>query len=122
MKKIFNERTIAEFDKDFKKLKKRFKTLDEDFRTFTETQLVLYHLQNIDNGGIKNISSLNVENHSIFKAKKFACKALKGTASNSGIRIIYEYNKENNEIIFIEIYFKSDKENEDTERIKRYLK
>ena len=55
----------------------------------------------------------------IFKAKKFACKALKGSGSNSGIRLIYAYFEAEGTIELIKIYFKGDKENEDKERINR---
>jgi len=38
--KIFNEiRKLAEFEKDFKKLAKKFRTLDEDLTTFIANQL-----------------------------------------------------------------------------------
>jgi len=58
----------------------------------------------------------------IYKVLKFACKSLKGRGVNSGIRFTYEYVAEESKAVFIEIYFKGDKENEDRERIKRYCK
>lgn len=58
----------------------------------------------------------------IYKARKFACKSIKGSAANSGIRVIYEYAAEESKVVFIEIYFKGDKENEDRKRIRRYCK
>ena len=56
----------------------------------------------------------------ICKAKKFACKALKGRGGMSGIRIIYAYYENEDVIEFIEIYFKGDKANEDKKRIMKY--
>ena len=38
------------------------------------------------------------------------------------IRLIYAYHNERMEFVYIELYFKGDKENEDRERITRYLK
>lgn len=121
MKKIFNEiRKLAEFEKDFKKLAKRYKTLELDLETFIDKQLKLSHKLGIDNKGVVEIAGLGVENPKIFKARKFSCKSLKGTGGMSGIRVIYAYYEEEDVIEFIEIYYKGDKENEDKERIKQY--
>ncbi len=106
-----------EFAKDIKKLRKRFRTLNDDLETFTETALYLFHKLNIDNNGIFHIPGLGFGIPRVFKAKKLACKALKGCGSHSGIRIIYAYYEKDDRIEFIEIYFKGDKENEDRERI-----
>ena len=44
MKKIFNDiRKLAGFEKDFKKLAKRYKTLEEDIDVVIEKQLNLTH-------------------------------------------------------------------------------
>ena len=53
----------------------------------------------------------------IYKVTKFACKSIKGKGVRSGIRIIYAYYEKENIIEFIEIYHKSDKPNEDKQRI-----
>jgi len=122
VKKIFNEiKRLPEFEKDLKKLK-RFKTLEEDLEIFIKTQLNLYHKQKIDNKGIFTISNLKIENPTIYKAKKFACKSLKGKGVVSGIRVIYAYYERENFIEFIEIYYKGDKGNEDRSRILKYYK
>ena len=121
MKKIFTEvRRLPEFDKDFKKLAKRFKTLNDDMETFINKQLKLTHKLRIDNKGAFHISELGIETPKIYKAKKFACKALKGRGAMSGIRIIYAYYENEDVIEFIEIYFKGDKTNEDKKRIMKY--
>jgi mRNA-degrading endonuclease RelE of RelBE toxin-antitoxin system len=121
--KIFSEITnLPEFDKDFKKLSKRFGTLKEDLKIFINTQLNLYHKQGIDNKGVLPISGLRIAVPKIYKAKKFACRALKGRGVDSGIRIIYAYWDDKDRIEFIEIYFKGDKENEDRQRILNYYK
>ena len=121
MKEIFKEvRKLPEFDKDFKKLAKKFKTLDDDIETFINKQLNLTHKLGIDNKGVVSISELGIESPKIYKAKKFACKALKSRGGMSGIRIIYAYYENEDVIEFIEIYFKGDKENEDKNRIMKY--
>ncbi|MBU3979938.1 MAG: hypothetical protein KKG97_01235, partial [Proteobacteria bacterium] len=59
MKKVFKEiRKLTEFEKDFKKLAKRFKTLDDDIETFINKQLKLTHKLGIDNKGVVHISGL----------------------------------------------------------------
>ncbi|MBO8132191.1 MAG: hypothetical protein H0Z29_11920 [Candidatus Marinimicrobia bacterium] len=121
MRKIFNEISyLPEFKKDAKKLRKRFQTIKSDLEIFVEKQLFLYHKLKIDNKGIFQISGLHINYPKIYKAKKFACRSLKGRGAKSGIRIIYAYYEDKDKIEFIEIYYKGDKENEDKERILRY--
>ena len=62
-----------------------------------------------------------IQNSKIYKAKKFACRSLKGKGVQSGIRVIYAYFEKEDKIELIEIYYKGDKENEDRERILKYL-
>jgi len=120
---IFREVSrLPEFEKDLKKLSKRFKTVEDDLKIFIETELKLYHKLDVDNKGIFQIPSLQIEEPQIYKAKKFACRALKGKGVQSGIRLIYAYFKDADKIELVEIYYKGDKENEDRDRIlKHYL-
>ncbi|MDD5773678.1 MAG: hypothetical protein PHX78_09475 [bacterium] len=123
MGKIFNEiKKLTEFENDFKKLSKRFRTLDEDLEVFIDKQLKLYHKLGIDNNGIFHISNMDINAPKIYKAKKFACKSLKGKGAASGIRIIYGHYEKEDIIELVEIYFKGDKENEDRERVLKYYK
>jgi len=121
MVKIFDQIShLPEFNRDFKRLLKRYKTLEEDLRVFIEKQLNLYHKLKIDNKGIFPITGTGIENPRIYKAKKFACRSIKGKGVKSGIRIIYAYHKKEDIVEFIEIYHKNDKESEDRERINKY--
>ena len=43
-------RETPEFQGDFKRLKKRFRTLDEDFALMKKAAIELLHLRKIDNG------------------------------------------------------------------------
>ena len=123
MTKIFNDiRKLTEFKKDFKKLVKKFKTLDEDLNTFITNQLKLTHKLDIDNKGVVRISDLGIAYPKIYKARKFPCKALKGKGAASGIRVIYAYYEKEDVIEFIEIYYKSNKETEDRDRILRHYR
>ncbi|MCD4674916.1 MAG: hypothetical protein K8S18_02835, partial [Desulfobacula sp.] len=89
---------------------------------FIKVQLKLFHKLKLDNQGIVEIAGLGIDYPRIYKARKFACRSLKGKGSKSGIRIIYAYFDKEDKIEFIEIYFKGDKENEDRNRLKKYTK
>jgi len=123
LSKVFKDIVyLPEFEKDKKKLLKRFRTLDEDLETFINVQLKLSHKLEIDNGAVEHISDLGITEPKIYKVKKFACKSLKGKGVQSGIRIIYSYSQNEDKVEFIEIYYKGDKENEDRGRIKKLYK
>ncbi len=57
-----------------------------------------------------------------YQSKKIACRALKGRGVNSGLRLIYAHFQKEEKIIFIELYHKNDKENEDKQRILNQFK
>ena len=109
------------FDKDLKRLLKKFRTLEEDIEVAKKNTVELFHLKNIDNNSVEPIPNFCTDELKICKIKKFACKALKGRGVQSGIRIIYAYYTLTNIIDFIEMYFKGESENEDKKRIKQYL-
>lgn len=110
------------FRKDFKKLKKRFKTLDEDLEIAKKNAIELFHLLGIDNQSVVLVPRASNKNFQIYKLRKFACKALKGRGVQSGIRITYAYCLKSAAVVFVEIYFKADQENEDRQRIEAFLK
>ncbi len=109
---------LPEFEKDVKRLKKRFRTIDEDIDILVKSALVPFHKEGIDYGGIVPISDLGIQAPEIYKVRKFACRALKGRGNQTGIRIVYAYFKDEDRIEFVEMYFKGDKAKEDRRRIK----
>ena len=113
---------IDSFQKDLKHLLKKYQTLEDDLETAKRNAIELYHLKRVNNQSIFPIQGFCTETIQICKIKKFACKALKGRGAKSGIRIIYALHQCDLRVVFIEIYFKGEKENEDRERIKEYLK
>jgi len=120
---IFNEICrLSEFEKDIKKLGKKFRTIEGDLENFIKTELKIYHKLGKNIKGIVKISDLGIKNPSIYKATRFACRALKGSGSRSGIRVIYAHFEKDDKIELIEIYYKGNKNNEDRERIKRNYK
>jgi mRNA-degrading endonuclease RelE of RelBE toxin-antitoxin system len=105
--------SLTEFNRDLKFLLKKYRTLNDDMEMVKAIINVRPSQQppfsfTIDNLGI---------NTCVIKIKKMACKSLKGRGVNSGLRLIYAYFAEEKKIVFIELYHKNDKENEDRQRI-----
>jgi len=86
VKKIFHKIVrLPEFDKDIKRLLRKYITLEDDLKIFIEKELNLYHKLKIDNKGIFPIAGLGIDSPKIYKARKFACRSLSGGAF-SGIQ------------------------------------
>ena len=109
---------LAEFEKDLKRLSKRFRSLSEDLETLKKILAIYPSASPPNSFSVSNLNAL----HEIIKVKKFACKVLKGSGGNTGIRIIYAFHKEEQKVVFIEMYFKGDKVNEDRSRILKYYR
>ncbi len=113
---------VSKFTRDFKKLLKKFQSLADDFKTAKKNSVELFHKSEINNNGIFEIQGArNTEELQFFKIKKFACKSLPGRGVQSGIRITYAYFPNEQKVVFLEIYFKAQKENEDKTRIANFL-
>jgi mRNA-degrading endonuclease RelE of RelBE toxin-antitoxin system len=113
---------LPEFEKDLKKLAKRYRTLEEDIQNFIKASLTPFHTEGIVTGGIVEISDLGATEPKIFKVLKFTSRSFKGKGVKSGIRLTYAFFDSTKAVEFIEIYYKGDQENEDRNRIKNYLK
>ncbi|MEK7625675.1 MAG: hypothetical protein AAB467_05015 [Patescibacteria group bacterium] len=111
-------RETAEFQNDVRRLVKKYKSLAEDLELF---KTIIAKSPFGFGAHFHIITKKN--NVAIIKARLF-CRYLRGKT----LRIIYAYSekRDNIEIIgifeFIELYFKGEKENEDSARIKEYLK
>lgn len=110
---------LPEFERDMRRLARRFSTLEEDLALFIETAVFAHHKLKRDTG-IVAISNLGRVTLPVYKARKFACRALKGHGVRTGIRVIYAYHETQDRIELIEIYFKSDQENENRDRIRKH--
>ena len=117
-----NYEETPEFQKDFKRLRKRFRTLPEDLKRAKVNAIELLHIHKINNRSVFFIPNFCSKDVKTCKLKKVACRALKGRGAKSGIRIIYVFLQKSRRVVFIEIYFKGDKKREDYGRIKKYLK
>jgi mRNA-degrading endonuclease YafQ of YafQ-DinJ toxin-antitoxin module len=104
---------LTGFKKDLKTLLKKYRTLNDDLDVVKKVLEIFPDERppfsfRIDNLGLKTC---------IIKIKKIACKSLKGRGVNSGLRLVYAHFQEEQKIVFIELYHKNDKENEDRQRI-----
>jgi mRNA-degrading endonuclease RelE of RelBE toxin-antitoxin system len=106
----FNE--LPEFSKEYKRYFKKYRTLNSDFLNFKKIIL------SVPCGVGKHFNIITMSDDVKIIKARFFCRALKG----SSLRIVYAYHKNTELIYFIELYFKGEKENEDRERIKAYLK
>ncbi len=109
---------LSEFDRDIKKLRKRYRTIDDDLITLIDTLMFAYHKLTIDVDGVWRIDDLGNIRLPVFKVKKFACKSMRGEGARTGLRLIYAFDADEDCIELIEIYVKADKETEDRDRIK----
>jgi len=116
----YNETNL--FQKDLKHLLKKFPTLKDDIEIAKKNAIELYHINKIDNQSVFPIQGFCTSKIKVYKLKKFACKALKGRGSKSGIRIIYAFHLETSKVVFIQLYFKGEQLNEDKNRIKEYFR
>ncbi len=102
---------LPEFQKDCKRLGKKYKSLNDDLKEFRNVVSI------VPLGNSKHfIIITQIKVLYIVKARLF-CRYLKG----SSLRVIYAYFEQEQRIEFIEVYFKGDKENENHDRIMEYL-
>lgn len=108
---------IEKFDKDLKKLHKKYFSILKDFEILKQVI--------IDNptgkGASKHWNEIpgigdKPENVSFYKVR-MVCRSVRG----SDFRVIYMYDGGKIELLFIEMYFKGNKVNEDRKRIQEII-
>lgn len=112
----------SNFSKWLKQLLKKFRTLEEDIEIAQKFAIELLLLWCLDNRSIELIPSFDGENVRIYKIRKFSSKSLKWKWAQSGIRIIFAYFPDRQEVEYLEIYYKADQENMDYDFVKEYFK
>jgi len=106
-----NFKETPEFQKVFKRLKKKYLSLDQDLAEFKKVVSVF------PEGRGKHFALLTERaGIKIIRARLF-CRYLKGDS----LRIIYAYKQTADLIEFIEVYAKSEQEAKDRILIKNYL-
>lgn len=99
----------------FKKILKKYNTLDSDFERFK----IALNTDGKELSGLVRLQLGNKITTPVYKASKFRCKYLKNKGVRSGIRVIFCWEQKNNpiKITFIEIYHKGKQENHDINKI-----
>lgn len=110
-------KTLNEFDKDLKRLLKKYRTLESDL---ADIRKVLSIRPEAFPPFSYFINDLGLPVN-LIKVRRIASDSFKGKGNNSGFRLIYAYSKDLNEITFIELYHKGIKEKEDRARILKYF-
>jgi hypothetical protein len=100
------------FEKQFKKLLKKFRSLEEDLLIAEKAAIELMHVNGIDNNSVELVPGFDLVEVKIYKIKKFACKCLYGKGVRSGVRIVYAFYPAQMRVEYLEIYYK-EKENTD---------
>lgn len=102
---------LPEFERELKKLSKKYSSLERDVE---DIKLVI---SDVPTGIGKNFTIIKTfENTKIVKVR-ILCKSLRSRT----VRLIYAYHADKIEFMYIELYFKGDKQNEDRHRIEDYL-
>jgi mRNA-degrading endonuclease RelE of RelBE toxin-antitoxin system len=110
--------TLPEYEKDLKQLLKKYRTLRTDMK---DVQKVLSVRPDAHPPLSFNIDGLGLST-CVIKLKKIASDSFRGKGTNSGFRLIYAFFQEEQRIVFVELYHKGDKENEDRQRILKNFK
>ena len=111
---MINFEELSEYKKDFKRLLKKYRTLESDIEDVRKDLN--------DEPGASPPFSFQIDGLGIttciIKVKKIASDSFKGRGVNSGFRLVYAYFPEEQRIVFVELYHKNEKVNEDRTRIK----
>ena len=103
---------LPEFEKELKKLSKKYPSLESDIEDLKPVLLAS------PTGIGKNFTIIHTTGEIKIIKVRVQCESLRARS----IRLIYAYHKDKIEFMYIEVYFKGNKENEDRGRIEEYLK
>jgi len=107
--KSFN--SLPEFEKKFKQLFKKYRTLKDDFEKLKE--IILHYPTGVG----KNFTIIYSERSCKIIKVRMACRTLR----DRSLRVIYAYSEEDERFYFIELYFKGEQVNENQKLINNFL-
>ncbi|MEI6022866.1 MAG: hypothetical protein WCQ32_03450 [bacterium] len=102
---------LPEYQKELKRLSKKYPSVSNDIEDIKQVLLAS------PTGIGKNFTIISSEKDIKIVKVRIQCASLRSRT----IRLIYAYHANTIEFIYIEVYFKGDKENEDRVRISEYL-
>ncbi len=100
------------FAREFKRLRKKYKTLDEDFDVL---QSIIRRYPNGNNSQHWNL--LTEDSGCVVLKMRMMCRSLRGAS----LRVVYLYDEQKCYVQFIEIYYKGNKDREDEDLYRRTL-
>lgn len=103
---------LPEFSSELKRLRKKYRSLNDDV---AELKILLPKLTLRTAG--KHWNCVHREERVAIYKIRLACRYLRATT----MRVIYAHHTEPARIVFIELYYKGEKELEDKQRIEDYL-
>lgn len=107
-----------EFEKDLKKLQKKYQSITQDFEIL-KTVIIGNPTGEDASKHWNEISGISGKDQNIkFFKVRMMCRSLRG----SDFRVIYLYNGDSIELLFIEVYFKGSKTIEDRTRLQDIVK
>ena len=101
---------IKTFEKELKKLKKRFRTLDSDL---TLIKLIIEKFPKGEDSRHAHTLKANQEQKLYIIKRRLVSKSTK----HNDFRIVYAFNESTNTITFVEIYFKGMQSNHNIKRV-----
>lgn len=104
---------LPAFEKEFSKLEKKYSSLPRDLEKLETLLLTIGPV-----GVGANFTTIHQSDDVRIIKTRLACRSLR----ERSLRVIYAYHRDTVEFMYIEIYFKGNKENEDRERIREYIK
>lgn len=103
---------LPEFEKEFKRFLKKYPSLAGDIEDVRQV------LVDAPTGIGKNFTIIHSSQDVKIVKVRVHCESLRART----IRMIYAYHSDRIEFMYIELYFKGDKENEDMKRVANYIK
>ena len=108
---------LEAFQKDIKKLQKKYATLAGDIALVKKVILVHPQARPPFSYTLQTAQTVSA----VIKVKKISSRSFKGRGVQSGFRLVYAYFEKEERIVLIELYHKSKQANEDRERIKAFF-
>jgi mRNA-degrading endonuclease RelE of RelBE toxin-antitoxin system len=102
---------LPEFEKELKKLSKKYPTLPSDIEDIKPVLL------DCPTGIGKNFTIVKIDRDITIVKVRVHCESLRSRT----IRLMYAYHKNTIKFMYIEVYFKGEKENENRGRVEEYL-
>ena len=110
--------TTKEFEKDLKLLTKKYRSLPSDLVVLKKV-LSLHPFAQPTFSFLLHKSTSQIQ---FIKVKKIACRSIPGKGVQTGLRLIYAWQPQKNEIFLLEFYHKNQQTHETMKRITKHLR